>query len=100
MGVADVFRDEWPRLVATLVRDVGDLTIAEDAAQEALIRIWEQRERWHEGSARALAFRIGRNLALAVLHELTAIHNQPAPGCPDAGIALARLVPAIEVAGR
>ena len=32
MGVADVFRAEWPRLVATLMRDVGDLTIAEDAA--------------------------------------------------------------------
>ena len=37
MGVADVFRAEWPRLVATLVRDVGDLTIAEDAAQDAFI---------------------------------------------------------------
>ena len=29
MGVADVFRAEWPRLVATLVRDVGDLTVAD-----------------------------------------------------------------------
>jgi RNA polymerase sigma-70 factor (ECF subfamily) len=43
MGVADVFRDEWPRLVATLVRDVGDLTIAEDAAQDAFI---EASRRW------------------------------------------------------
>jgi RNA polymerase sigma-70 factor (ECF subfamily) len=43
MGVADVFRDEWPRLVATLVRDVGDLTIAEDAAQDAFI---EASTRW------------------------------------------------------
>ena len=42
-GVADVFRDEWPRLVATLVRDVGDLTIAEDAAQDAFI---EASTRW------------------------------------------------------
>ncbi len=35
--VADVFRDEWPRLVATLMREVGDLTIAEDAAQDAFV---------------------------------------------------------------
>jgi RNA polymerase sigma-70 factor (ECF subfamily) len=37
MGVADVFRTEWPRLVATLVRDVGDLAVAEDAAQDAFV---------------------------------------------------------------
>ena len=43
MGVADVFRAEWPRLVATLVRDVGDLAIAEDAAQDAFI---EAATRW------------------------------------------------------
>jgi RNA polymerase sigma-70 factor, ECF subfamily len=43
MGVADVFRTEWPRLVGTLVRDVGDLTIAEDAAQDAFI---EASMRW------------------------------------------------------
>lgn len=43
MGVADVFRTEWPRLVAILVRDVGDLMIAEDAAQDAFI---EASTRW------------------------------------------------------
>lgn len=42
-GVADVFRTEWPRLVATLVRDVGDLDLAEDVAQEAFI---EAASRW------------------------------------------------------
>lgn len=42
-GVGDVFRDEWPRLVATLVRDVGDLGIAEDAAQDAFV---EAARRW------------------------------------------------------
>lgn len=35
--VADVFRTEWPRLVATLLRDVGDLGLAEDAAQDAFV---------------------------------------------------------------
>ncbi|MFN3258168.1 MAG: RNA polymerase sigma factor [Ilumatobacter sp.] len=43
MSIADVFRTEWPRLVATLVRDVGDLTIAEDAAQDAFV---EASTRW------------------------------------------------------
>jgi RNA polymerase sigma-70 factor, ECF subfamily len=37
MSVAGVFRTEWPRLVATLMRDVGDLSIAEDAAQDAFL---------------------------------------------------------------
>lgn len=33
--LADVVRGEWSRLVATLVSDLGDLTLAEDAAQDA-----------------------------------------------------------------
>lgn len=44
-GVANVFAAEWPRLVATLVRDIGDVGLAEDAAQEAFIQAaihWEQ----------------------------------------------------------
>lgn len=35
MGLAEVFRTEWPRVVATLVRDLGDLDLAEEAAQDA-----------------------------------------------------------------
>jgi len=45
LDVADVFRDEWPRLVARLVRDVGDVGLAEDAAQEAFV---EAARRWPE----------------------------------------------------
>ncbi len=44
-GVTDVFREEWPRLVATLVRDVGDLETAEDAAQDAFV---EAAARWEK----------------------------------------------------
>ncbi len=36
-GVAEVFATEWPRLVATLVRDLGDIGLAEDAAQDAFM---------------------------------------------------------------
>lgn len=42
-GVTEVFRDEWPRLVATLMRDLGDLDLAEEAAQDAFL---EAAARW------------------------------------------------------
>jgi RNA polymerase sigma-70 factor, ECF subfamily len=42
-GIAEVFRSEWPRLVATLMRDLGDLDLAEDAAQDAF---FEAARRW------------------------------------------------------
>jgi RNA polymerase sigma-70 factor (ECF subfamily) len=35
-AIAEVVRDEWSQLVATLARDLGDLDAAEDAAQEAI----------------------------------------------------------------
>ncbi len=41
--VAQVFASEWPRLVATLMRDLGDLGLAEDAAQDAFV---EAARRW------------------------------------------------------
>ncbi len=33
--IEQLVRDEWPRLVATLLGELGDLTLAEDAAQDA-----------------------------------------------------------------
>lgn len=53
----------WDDLVDHLTWILGSREAAEDAGQEAFIRLWERRERWHDGSARALVFRIGRNLA-------------------------------------
>lgn len=41
--VSEVFGEEWTRLVAILVRDLGDLGAAEDAAQEAFA---EASRRW------------------------------------------------------
>ncbi|MDY7105096.1 MAG: sigma-70 family RNA polymerase sigma factor [Actinomycetota bacterium] len=41
--VARVFAEEWTVLVATLVRDLGDLALAEDVAQEAFV---EAAHRW------------------------------------------------------
>lgn len=41
--VDEVFRTEWAPLVAVLVRDLGDLDLAEEAAQEAFV---EAAQRW------------------------------------------------------
>ena len=53
----------WGDLVEHLTWILGSRDAAEDAGQEAFTRLWERRERWEAGSARALVFRIGRNLA-------------------------------------
>ena len=45
--VAEVFSEQWTRLVAILVRDFRDLGVAEDAAQDAFV---EATTRWpHDG---------------------------------------------------
>jgi RNA polymerase sigma-70 factor, ECF subfamily len=41
----DVFRREWPRLVAVVARLTGDLALAEDAVQEAFARAAAARDR-------------------------------------------------------
>jgi RNA polymerase sigma-70 factor (ECF subfamily) len=41
----DVFRREWPRLVAVVARVAGDLELAEDAVQEAFARAAAARDR-------------------------------------------------------
>ena len=61
---AALVADTWDDLVEHLAWLLGSREAAQDAAQEAMIRIWERREEWHEGSARGLVFRIGRNAAL------------------------------------
>ncbi|MEM8748388.1 MAG: sigma-70 family RNA polymerase sigma factor [Actinomycetota bacterium] len=43
-AVDAAFRGEWSQLVATLVRDLGDLSLAEDVASEAFV---EASSRWH-----------------------------------------------------
>ncbi len=42
-GVGEIFRDQWPRLISVLIRDFGDLDLAEEAAQEAFL---EAAARW------------------------------------------------------
>lgn len=83
---ASLVAETWVDLVEHLTWILGSRAGAEDAAQEALIRVWEHRERWREGSARALVFRIGRNLALDARRSAkvrrrwaSALGREPAP---------------------
>ncbi len=41
-AVAEVFREEWGRIVATLIRTTGDWDLAEECAQEAFARAMEK----------------------------------------------------------
>ena len=41
-AVARAHRDEWARVVATLIRQVGDWTLAEECAAEAFARAVER----------------------------------------------------------
>ena len=59
-----LLREAWKPLVRHLGSLLESTAAAEDAAQEAFVRLWERRDRWKRGSARALLFRIGRNVAL------------------------------------
>lgn len=56
--------DAWAPLVRYLETLTPSPEMAQDAAQEALVRLWTHRERWTSGSARAVLFRIGRNVAM------------------------------------
>ncbi len=59
-----LLEETWAPLVTYLLTILDSIEAAEDAAQEAFVRLWEHRDRWTSGSARALLFRIGRNVAL------------------------------------
>ncbi|MFC1660948.1 RNA polymerase sigma factor [Gemmatimonadota bacterium] len=59
-----LLKETWAPLVRYLLTFLDSPEAAEDAAQEAFVRLWEHRDRWESGSARPVVFRIGRNLAL------------------------------------
>lgn len=53
----------WNPLVRYTRSLTGSDDQAQDTAQEAFVRLWEHRERWSGGSARAVLFRVARNVA-------------------------------------
>jgi RNA polymerase sigma-70 factor (ECF subfamily) len=62
-ALAELLAGEWSPLVRHLSGLLSSADLAADAAQEAFVRLWERRGSWNAGSARALLFRIGRNVA-------------------------------------
>jgi len=55
----------WPELVRYAARQLGEVDLARDIAQEAFIQIWERRRAWKpRGSARAYLYRIVRHLVI------------------------------------
>jgi len=65
MSIEQIYREEWGRILATLIRYVGDFDLAEDAVQEAFAVAVE---RWpHEGAptnARAWLISTARHKAI------------------------------------
>src|SRR5688572_13798416 len=62
-ALAELLASEWAPLVRHLSGLLSSQDLAADAAQEAFVRLWERRDSWTAGSARALLYRIGRNVA-------------------------------------
>ena len=74
----------WSPLVLFLNGLVHSMDVAEDLAQEAVVRLWSRRESLEPGSARAFLFRIGRNAALDHLRRSRVrFRFLSGPRCPD-----------------
>lgn len=77
----------WHPLVLYLATYLDSIEAAEDAAQEAFVRLWAHRERWTSGSAKAVLFRIGRNLAFDVRRKVATRrrweHSRPPDASPS-----------------
>jgi RNA polymerase sigma-70 factor, ECF subfamily len=101
-AVAGAFREEWGRVVATLIRTTGDWDLAEDCAQDAFaqaLRRWpldgipDRPGAWLTTVARNRALDRLRRSAneAAKLREAAAL--SPPPGEPPAGASLSGDIP-------
>ncbi len=93
-AVEALYREEWGRIVATLIRLVGDFDVAEEAAQEAFaaaVRQWredgvpEHPRAWIIQTARFKAIdRLRRKSKFEEpLEERVALGQEPATGTPN-----------------
>lgn len=66
-----LMREHWARLVYYLADRVRVRELAEDLAQEALLRLWQRRRKLDPtGSALSYLYQIARNLALDEMRKL------------------------------
>jgi RNA polymerase sigma-70 factor (ECF subfamily) len=99
VAVAEAYRAEWGRVVATLIRLTGDWDLAEECAQDAFVRALEHWERegvprrpgaWLTTTARHRALdRLRRDATgSAKLREVTVqmVADQDSPREPDRGL--------------
>jgi len=87
-----IYREEWGRMVATLIRRLGSFELAEEAAQEAFAAPVEQWPR--EGvpaNPRAWLMAAARNKAIDAMRRKTRWED---PGDPDAAMAAIEQWPA------
>ncbi|MDE2973723.1 MAG: sigma-70 family RNA polymerase sigma factor [Gemmatimonadota bacterium] len=79
----------WPELVRYAARQLGEVEVARDIAQETFVQVWERRRAWKpRGSARAYLYRIARNLVIdekrkrGVRRRWAALQELSPPGRP------------------
>jgi RNA polymerase sigma-70 factor, ECF subfamily len=96
-----IFRVWYAPLVRFAHRIVADRSQAEEVVQDAMLAMWQKRERLHShASAQAWLFRATRNRALnLVRHDAVVVREQPrlisslrlaaSDGMPDVDLALA-----------
>jgi RNA polymerase sigma-70 factor, ECF subfamily len=96
-AVADAFREEWGRVVATLIRTTGDWDLAEECAQDAFARALETWPRdgvprrpgaWLTTTARNRAMdRLRRrSTGSAKLQEVAILTDPDEPGDDESGV--------------
>ncbi len=86
--VAQVFAEEWPRIVATLVRELGDIDLAEDAAQQAFT---EAASSWRPDNTPnrpgAWLLTTARRRAIDVIRRSSTLREKLGRPVPDAAAA-------------
>jgi RNA polymerase sigma-70 factor (ECF subfamily) len=95
-AVDRLFREESGRAVATLIRVLGDFDLAEEAVQDAFMRLWRSARTFDpkKGAARSWLYAILRNCALTVLRDesrFTSDEDVAEQATPMTENALARL---------
>jgi RNA polymerase sigma-70 factor, ECF subfamily len=95
-AVTAAFRDEWGKVVATLIRTTGDWDLAEECAQDAFALALQRWPRdgipgkpgaWLTTAARNRAIDVlrRRTVGAAKLREVAAMSYEPEPHSPDQG---------------
>lgn len=88
-ATADMVDRKLPRLLAVAARMLGDRAEAEDVAQEAFLRIWQQAARWQAGTARfdTWLYRVALNLCSDRLRRRRETYVADVPDSADTGAA-------------